>query len=114
MRVLVNIDAGMMNVCSSVFTSDVILSCLVTCVQKEFEAIGFTASRKNFHFISNMLVGKIFFFDLKFVVFLKSVFCVWNRGVREATTQFTLKLQKAKIKLIARHKNYVEICSKAR
>ena len=82
MCVLVNSDAGMMNACSSVFTSDVILSCLVTCVQKEFEAIDFTASRKNFHFISNMLVGKIFFFDLKFVVFLKSVFCVWNRGVR--------------------------------
>ena len=81
MCVLVNSDAGTMNACSSVFTSDVILSCLVTCVQKEFEAIDFTASRKNFHFISNMLVGKIFFFDLKFVVFLKSVFCVWNRGV---------------------------------
>ena len=56
---------------------------MVTCVQKEFEAIDVTASRKNFHFISNMLVGKIFYFDLKFVVFLKSVFCVWNRGVIE-------------------------------
>ena len=33
MRVLVNSDAGIMNACSSVFTSDVILSCLVTCVQ---------------------------------------------------------------------------------
>ena len=47
---------------------------------KEFRAINVTSSRKN---VWNMLVGKIFFFDLKFVVFLKSVFCVWNRGVRE-------------------------------
>ena len=51
-------------------------------MQKECEAIDFTPSQKNFHFISNMLVGKIFYFDLKFVGFLKSVFCVWNRGVK--------------------------------
>ena len=47
---------------------------------KEFRAINVTSSRKN---VWNMLVGKIFFFDLKFVVFLKSVFCVWNRGVND-------------------------------
>ena len=56
---------------------------------KEFRAINVTSSRKN---VWNMLVGKIFFFDLKFVVFLKSVFCVWNRGVRtEHGLNYTLE-----------------------